>query len=226
MKSLKARLLFVISKKASKRRWCWKKCPDCQRRIAREGLADEHGLQLYLTNRMATYLKKNDRTLVGWNEILNDDLDPSAVAQYWLRNRKGMIAALKNGRQTIISTTWHYYLDYSYSLTSLSKTYTHEPVFAELSPSEAENVLGIEAPLWTEFVPSPQRLGYQAFPRLAAVAETAWSPAAQKNLDDFRRRLPGFLRQLDLLGLDYAPEADVEPAKIKQKLSMLSILRP
>jgi hexosaminidase len=204
----------------------WEKCPDCQRRIAQEGLADEHELQLYLTNSMDAYLEKTGRTLVGWNEILNDDLDASAVAQYWLRNRQEMIAAIKNGRQAIISTTWHYYLDYGYSLTSLSKSYNHEPVFAELSPSEAQNVLGIESPLWTEFVPTPQRLGYQAFPRLAAVAESAWTPAAGKDLVDFRKRLPGFLRQLDQIGLGYAPEADIEPAKIKQKLGFLSIIRP
>ena len=204
----------------------WKKCPDCQQRMAQEGLADEHGLQLYLTNRMAKHLAKNGRALVGWNEILNDDLDPSAIAQYWIRNRKGMIAAIKNGRRDILSPNWHYYLDYSYSLTSLSKTYNHEPVFAELSAPYDKNILGIEAPLWTEFVPNQERLGYQAFPRLTAVAETAWTPPAEKDLEDFRRRLPPFQLRLDQIGVGYAPESDIEPARIKQKLGIFTFLRP
>ncbi|MBE2222586.1 MAG: beta-N-acetylhexosaminidase [Anaerolineae bacterium] len=204
----------------------WQKCPDCQKRIADNNLGDEHGLQLYLTNHMARFLRDNGRSLIGWNEILNADLEPSAVAQYWVRNRKGMIAAIENGRSAILSPNWHYYLDYSYSLTALSKTYNHEPVFSELSQSAAKNILGIEAPLWTEFVPTAKRMGYQAFPRLTAVAETAWTPAAQKELVSFRERLPAFLNQLDEIGLTYAPLTEIEPAKLKQKLGIFSMIRP
>jgi N-acetyl-beta-hexosaminidase len=204
----------------------WKRCPDCQGRIAQEGLADEHDLQLYLTNRIAQYLAENGRTLVGWNEILNDKLVPSAIAQYWLRNRKGMIAAIENGRRAILSPNWHYYLDYSYSLTALSKTYNHEPLFNELSDDAVKNVLGIESPLWTEFVPARERLGYQTFPRLTAVAESAWSPPEQKDLQSFRQRLPHFLIHLDQIGLGYAPLSEIEPSKIKQKLGIFTFMRP
>ena len=204
----------------------WQTCPDCQKRIADEQLSGEHGLQLYLTNRMAQFLAENGRSLIGWNEILNDDLEASAIAQYWIRNRKGMVAALEKGRSVIMSPNWYTYLDYTYSLTPLSKTYNHDPIFSELSPGGAQNVLGIEAPLWTEFVPTAERMGYQAFPRLPAVAETAWTPKEKKNLDDFSQRLPNFLKRLDEIGLSYAPLEDVEPSWLKQKLGIFTMLRP
>jgi len=204
----------------------WKTCPHCQQRIAENNLGDTHGLQLYLTNHMARYLAENGRSLIGWNEILNDDLDPSAIAQYWVRNKKGMIAAIENGRRTIMSPNWTTYLDYSYSLTSLSKCYNHDPLFPELSADGAKHVLGIEAPLWTEFVPTAERMGYQAFPRLTAVAEIAWTPTEQKELADFHQRLPEFLKRLEEIGLTYAPLTDVEPSWLKQKLGIFSMLRP
>jgi hexosaminidase len=204
----------------------WKTCPDCQRCLAQERLADEHELQIYFTNRIASYLTENGRTPIGWNEALNSDLHPQAVIQYWVRNRNQVVAAIRNGRKTIISSYLDYYLDHSYSLTPLSRIYQFEPVFAELSETEAENILGVEAPLWTEFVPNRARLDFQVFPRLLAVAETGWTTREQKDWVDFRLRLTDFLPRLDALGLRYARSREVEPPWFKRIFGLLTIAQP
>jgi hexosaminidase len=95
-----------------------------------------------------------------------------------------------------------------------------------LDEKEAGSILGPEFPLWTERVPDRLRLEYQAYPRLTALAETAWTPKDRKDLGDFRRRLPVFLSRLDRLGVRYAPMNEAEPARIKQLFGIFSIVQP
>jgi len=204
----------------------WKKCPDCKRRILEEGLKDVHALQSYFTNRIADYLAGHGRTIIAWNQALSDDMHPDALIQYWVGNRKGVVDAIQGGRRTIISSYLGYYLDHSYSLTPLSRIYDYEPVFDELSLSKSENILGVEAPLWTEFVPDRARLDFQTFPRLLAVAETGWTAKNQKDLADFRRRLVDFEPRLDNLGIRYARGKDVQPPWFKRLFGLLTIAQP
>jgi hexosaminidase len=205
----------------------WSQCPDCQRRLRQEGLADVHALQPYFTNRIMAYLKAHGRQAVGWNEILQPGLAENAVIQYWVRNRRALIEAVRRKeRKVIVSAYLDTYLDHSYSLTPLSRAYTFEPVFPELEAGDAEGILGLEAPLWTEFVPNRARLDYQTYPRLTAFAETGWTPRAAKNLQDFRRRLRVFLQRLERLGVRHAPLSEVEPSKLSQFFGVLTIMQP
>jgi hexosaminidase len=204
----------------------WKECPDCQQRIQQEGLRDEHELQVYLTNRMAAYLASHGRRLVGWNEILQDGLVDSAVAQYWIWHRKDVIEAIRRGRDVIVSSWGYTYLDQSYSLTLLSKAYAFEPVFPELGAADAQHVLGLEAPMWTEFVPNRARLDYQTYPRLTALAETGWSPRERKDWESFRRRLDSWMQRLDALGVQYARGADLEPPWFKRAFGIFTAVQP
>ncbi len=182
----------------------WRMCPDCQRRIRDEGLKDEHELQVYFTNRIAAYLDAHGRRLVGWNEILAPGLVPGAVAQYWYGNYRAVEQALRDGRDVIVSDQSTMYLDHSYKQLPLRKAYEYEPEFIALGEKAASHVLGMEAPLWTEFVPTRERQDYQTYPRLTAYAETAWSPWTVKNWADFQVRLRKFLARFDLLGVQYA----------------------
>jgi hexosaminidase len=204
----------------------WKKCPDCQQRIAQEGLRDEHDLQTYFTNRIAYYLADHGRTMIGWNEALSPDLHPKAMIQYWFGNRKGIVDAIRNGRKIINSAYLEYYLDHSYSLTPLSRIYNYEPAFSELSARAVEYLMGVEAPLWTEFVPNRARLDYQTFPRLLAVAETSWTANDRKDFADFSTRLVEFQKRLDVLGIRYAREGDVDPPWFKKLFGLLTIAQP
>jgi hexosaminidase len=204
----------------------WSKCPDCRRRMAQEGLEAVGELQGYFTNRVAAHLASRGRRLVGWNEILRDGLHETAVVQYWTRHRKEIVEAIRNGRDMINSSFMSLYLDHSYSLTPLSKAYDFEPVLPELEMSETDRVLGLEAPLWSEFVRNRARLDYQTYPRLTAFAETGWSPRQRKDYEDFTDRLSTFLQRLHALGVKHAPQEDWAPSRLKQLFGVFTIVRP
>ena len=204
----------------------WKKCPDCQKRFAQEGLENTQALQSYMTARIGSYLASRGRRLVGWNEILVDGLREDAIVQYWIRHRDRVVKALEIGREVVISSYWHLYLDHSYGLTSLSKAYAFDPVFPELSKAAAGHVLGLEAPMWTEYVPNESRLDFQTYPRLAAIAETGWTPKEAKDYKDFRARLQRFQRRLDVLGVGYARGSDIEPSRLRRLLGPLTLVTP
>ena len=247
-----AKIIHIGGDEAPKARW--KECPACQQRIQAEGLKNEHELQTYFINRIAEYVNTRGREVMGWNEILDafhattktqrrEDTQSSSsssfessrlrsenaknpIIQYWVRNKKDLLAALKNGQKVVNSAYLDTYLDHSYSLTPLRRAYQFEPVFAELDAHAASNILGFEAPLWAEWVPNRARLDYQTFPRLTAFAEVGWTPVAQRNYPDFRARLAAFTQRLDVLGVRYAPESDWNPALLRRAFGIFSIAQP
>ncbi|MCK4896731.1 MAG: family 20 glycosylhydrolase, partial [Candidatus Heimdallarchaeota archaeon] len=110
----------------------------------------------------------------------------------------------------------HVYLDYNYIVTPLKKTYFHEPNLKNIKPEQYRQILGIEAPIWTEWVPNRDRLDWQLFPRLAAVSEIGWTIKSNKNYKNFRKRLIDFSRRLDYLGVKYADLKEVDPNPLKR----------
>ena len=217
--------IHIGGDEAPKKRW--KRCPDCQKRIHQLGLNDEKALQVYFTNRMVEYLARHGRRTIGWNEILQKNLAESAIVQYWIGNKKALIEAIRTHKRNVVISSYLYlYLDHSYSLTPLSRAYLFEPVFPGLDPDNCEQILGLEALLWSEFVPDQSRLDYQTFPRLTAFAETGWTQREAKNLESFLRRLPAFLQRLDHLDVRFASQFDREPSKIRQTFGILTIAQP
>jgi len=172
---------------------------------------------------VSAYLAERGRCLLGWNQIVGPSLDPQAVAQFWVGDKSGLLAAMRQGRQVVNSAYLETYLDHGYSLTPLERAYRFDPVFPELTSEQVPQVLGLEAPLWTEWVPNKARLDYQTYPRLSAYAETGWTPAALKDYADFRRRLVYFLERLEIMGVAYAPEADWDPPWYRRLLGPLTI---
>ena len=162
---------------------------------------------------------------MGWNEILGESLDPSAIAQWWVRNKQGVLSHLRNGREFVMSKVGFVYFDYNYILTPLKKCYHYEPIPKELEPQYHKNVLGIEAPLWTEWVPNWDRLDWQTFPRLIAVAETGWTPKSRKDYDFFRERLPQILKRLKKYGVKSTELEDVDPPFLKRIFKLHTILQ-
>ena len=194
----------------------WKECPDCQRRIAEENLKGENELQVYFTNRMIKYITSKNHTVMGWNEILEEGLDKRAIGQYWLRGMGKVLNHLRNGGKTVMSHYFHTYLDYNYGFCPLSKSYNYEPIPKKLEEKYHENVLGIEAPMWTEFTDTQSHLEVFVFPRLTAIAETGWTPKEKKNYNDFKIRLADFLKRLTLMGVDYTDIKTCEPWLLKK----------
>ncbi|MHA1820075.1 MAG: beta-N-acetylhexosaminidase [Promethearchaeota archaeon] len=186
----------------------WKECPDCQRKIKEEGLKDENELQVYFTNRIADYLKSKDRRLMGWDEILGADLDLSAIAQYWHGKNDKILEHLRKGRQVVMTHSSHVYLDHPEMIKTLKRLYSYKIVPEELESEYQKNILGIEAPIWTEWVPSLQRLEYQIFPRLIGVAELGWTQLKHRNYKNFKERVDKLLRQFDMAGINYNKDWD------------------
>jgi len=230
-----SKIIHIGGDEAPKTRW--KNCPECQRRIQSEGLKNEQDLQTYFTNRIANYLKLNGRQWMGWNESLDvvrnttkaqshQDAQSLSIIQYWMRNKKGLLEALRNGQKVVNSAYLDTYLDHSYTLTPLSRAYHFDPVFPGLDAKAAENILGLEAPMWTEWVPNRARLDYQTYPRLTAFAEVGWTHKNLRNYADFIDRLANFSQRLYLLGVAYAPEEDWEPPWYQRLFGIFTIAQP
>ena len=201
----------------------WKSCSHCQHRIKEEKLEDEKDLQTYFVNRMVDYLASKGKKVIGWNEILHPNLNFKAVGQWWIGGKRKILPYLRQGRKIIVSKLTHIYLDYNYVMTPLSKTYALEPIPSELEPKFHSNILGLEAPLWTEWVPNNTRFEWQVFPRMIAVAETAWTQKEKKNFQSFMTRLTVLYQRLSLMGIQPAPLTIVNPKGIKRYLKMNSI---
>ncbi len=195
----------------------WKACPKCQARIKAEGLKDEAELQSYFVKRIETFLTSKNRRLLGWDEILEGGLAPNATVMSW-RGEEGGIAAAKAGHDVVMAPNSHTYFDYYQAdpkasseplaiggLLPLAKVYSYDPTPAVLAPDQARHILGVQAQIWTEYIPMPHNVEYMAYPRACALAEVAWSPVAGKDYSDFLARLGQHLRRLDGLDVHYRP---------------------
>lgn len=205
----------------------WKKCPDCRAALKREGLENFEQLQGYFTNRISKRLKERGKAPVVWNDALKaGNLDKAAAVQFWNEQNgaKRIRAALEEGRKVIVSKTFAYYLDYTYGMCSLKRSYDYDPSSLNVSEKAKKNIIGVEAPLWTEWVADEKRLFDQTFPRLFAVAETGWS-APGKNYADFEDRLENPLGIMLAYGLDYAPYESWNPGKFKGVFQTMKFFR-
>ncbi|WP_319503504.1 family 20 glycosylhydrolase [uncultured Draconibacterium sp.] len=216
----------------------WEKCELCQKRMSDEGLKDEHELQAYFIKRIEKFLNKNGRHLIGWDEILEGGLDPTATIMSW-RGADPGIKAAKAGHDVVMSPTSHCYFDYYQGDPSLEpkafggnitlkKVYNFEPVPAELSAEEAKHIIGAQANIWTEYMPNGRHVEYMIMPRMSALSEVVWSPKDAKDWGDFSKRMDSQYKRFDKLGINYAtsafqvsakPELDPEHKAIKVSLS-------
>jgi hexosaminidase len=177
-------------------------------------LKDEHELQSWFIRRMDAFLNEHGRTLIGWDEILEGGLAPNAVVMSW-RGEEGGIAASKAGHDVVMAPNRYVYFDYYITedkaneplaiggFLPLEKVYGYEPVPAQLSVDEAKHVLGAQGELWTEYMKTPAHVEYMAFPRVCALSEVVWSPAARKDYADFLQRMQTHLQRLDALQVNY-----------------------
>lgn len=187
----------------------WETCPDCQQRIRAEKLEGAGELQAWFTRETEQFLAAHGKTLLGWDEITEDGLTPQSAVMWWRSWMPSTLtAALQNGHRVIESPSEFLYLNGELDRNTLGKVYGWEPLPESLRAWE-EGLLGIQANMWTEDVPTADAAGERLFPRLLAVAETAWSAPEKRDFADFRRRLPLHLRQLERAGWNYRLD-DVE----------------
>ena len=194
----------------------WKECPHCQKRIQEEGLKDENELQSYFMHRVEKFLAKHDRRIIGWDEIIKGGINKSATIMLW--NDRNRAKAISLGNDVILTPKFFCYMDYYQTkrpfsnkegllfrdnrILTLRKAYNLVP-HEGLQPSEYGRILGVQANLWTEYVPTFHRAQEKLLPRLAATAEAGWS-GGKKDFDDFARRLQHLRRLYDKEGIHYA----------------------
>lgn len=176
----------------------WKTCPRCQRRMADEHLNSVDELQSYMIHRIEKFLNDHGRKIIGWDEIIEGGLSPTATVMSW-RGEEGGIKAVKAGNQAIMTPGKYCYLDAFQDAPNtqpmaiggyltLEKVYSFEPVPDSLSTKEAELILGVQGNVWTEHIPTPEHYEYMIYPRILALAEIGWSPSGGKKWDNFHTR--------------------------------------
>jgi len=191
----------------------WEKCPKCQKRIKEEGLKDEFELQSYFIRQIEKFLIANNKKLIGWDEILEGGLAPSATVMSW-RGTEGGIHAAKLGHDVVMTPNPICYFDHYQGdskseplaiggFTDLAKVYNYEPVPSELNEQESTYVLGAQANIWTEYITTPNHLEYMALPRMCALAEIVWTLSEQKDFEDFKTRLKKHVLRLKAQKYNY-----------------------
>lgn len=199
----------------------WQKCPKCQARIkalnleAKDGHSAEERLQSYIITHASNYLKSLGRNTIGWDEILEGGIAEGATVMSW-RGESGGIAAAKQHHDVVMTPNSYLYFDYYQSLDKaneplaiggylpLETVYSYEPMPKELTADEARHIIGVQANIWTEYMPTFKQMQYMALPRLAALSEVQWSQPALKDYTSFTNRLTEFTHLYDRLGYNYA----------------------
>lgn len=195
----------------------WQASPAVQAHIRELGLKDEEALQSHMLKRLETFLEEHDRKLIGWDEIIEGGLPPQATVMSW-RGIEGGIEAATHGHDVVMTPGNTLYLDFLQTnlpdeppgrpkFTSMQKIYAFDPVPEQLQAEQRRHVIGVQANMWTEHTRTWERLQHNLFPRMAALAEIAWTPLQRKDYDDFLVRLPVQLQRYRALGIAYGQTA-------------------
>lgn len=199
----------------------WKECAKCQAKIKELGLkADaahsaEDRLQSYIITNVEKFLNDNGRQIIGWDEILEGGLAPNATVMSW-RSMAGGTQAAKMGHDVVMTPTSHVYFDYYQTLDTdneplgiggyvpVETVYSLEPVPSSLTPEEEKHIIGAQANLWTEYIPTFEHVEYMVLPRMAALSEVQWVAKDQKDYASFLQRLARLIPIYNLEGYNYA----------------------
>jgi hexosaminidase len=189
----------------------WEKSDAIKALMQKEGLKNMHQVQGYFEKRVQKIVESKGKKFMGWDEILEGDMSPSAAVMSW-RGTKYGIEASKKKHEVVMSPTTYAYLDYMqadaitepkvYASLRLSKSYEFDPVPAGVDP---KYIKGGQANLWTEQVYNIRQAEYMTWPRGMAIAESVWSPAEKKNWNNFFGKAEQHFKRLDIAETKYAP---------------------
>lgn len=192
----------------------WKACSHCQNLIKEKGLKDEHELQSYFIHRIEKFLNSKGRQIIGWDEILEGGLAPNAAVMSW-RGTEGGIIAAKEKHYVVMTPGSHVYFDHYQGepknepiaiggYTPLEKVYSFNPIPDELTTEEAKYILGAQANVWTEYIPTTQQVEYMIMPRMAALSEVLWGTSNPKNYKEFEKRIIQHFDFYEKMGINYS----------------------
>lgn len=182
----------------------WKKCPDCQKRMRANGLKSEEELQSWFIHEMERFFNENGKEMIGWDEILEGGLSKTATVMWW-RSWVGDAPekTTSQGNSIIFTPNSCFYLDYQQDTKSLPNIYNFDPS-SEVASAEAQSLIkGVQGNIWTEWIPSRERMQYMVVPRMQAIAELGWSRPERKDWGDFSQRLVAHFERLSRMDVNY-----------------------
>ncbi|MDR1939346.1 MAG: beta-N-acetylhexosaminidase [Clostridiales bacterium] len=198
----------------------WEKCPDCRRVMDEQGFKNTRELHGLFLKKVNEYVKTKGKTLIAWNEILSGrgDIDTDIIVQYWTPKRdRNVVEYLKRGGRVLISKHRPLYLDMPHSKYTLSDAYALTRFFEDITPEYASQIVGSEATMWTEWIATIDKIEFQLFPRLTAVAEAVWR-TDDRDFAEFLPRLTEFNEKiLTGLGVNYAKYPIANPKNAIKK---------
>jgi hexosaminidase len=211
----------------------WNACLKCKARMKNEKIKSSHELQSYFMQRMEKVLIAHGKKMMGWDEILEGGLSPSANVMSW-RGEKGGIAAANMGHDVVMSPGKFMYLNFYQGdpkiepvakdgFITCESMYNYEPIPSAIEPEKANHILGAQANMWTEYIYNEASAEYQIYPRILALAELTWTDKNKKNYSDFERRLNDQLIRLDGHHINYyipQPEGPTSQIAFTDKVTL------
>ena len=207
----------------------WAADPGCQALMKKLNIRHVEDLQGYFMGRVEKMLTAKGKKFLGWDEILEGGISPTATVMSW-RGVKGGIEAAHLGHDVVMTPTTFTYIDYNqgeasidppiYSSIRLSKSYSFEPVPDGV---DAKYILGGQGNLWTEQIPNLRYAEYMSYPRVWALGEVYWSPKAAKNWEAFVPRLEAHFERADVAGVNYSKAVYDAVVKTTAKAGKLTL---
>jgi hexosaminidase len=183
----------------------WKNCAKCKEFMQENQLETIQELEAFFMNRLAGHLTSLGKTPILRSDMLSEKSCPQILGDYYLKlNNNKFTGFLAGGGKYFSTRHKAYYLDHPYSLTSLQLSYNYTPDTDDTSQNTGAQLVGVEGVLFTEWIYDREKIEFSIFPRLIAIAETAWSQNHNRNYKDFLRRLKHFNRTLRAKNISFA----------------------
>lgn len=194
----------------------WSDAPTARQQVKDLGgdpdnLADYHKLQRWFTEQMAAFLHSRGRKLLGWDEIIDDGAPGDCVVMAWRTWTDAARRATQLGVPVVQAPAPLLYFDYAQGPeedeplsigkgATLEEVYNYDP-YDGVVEEHRDLVLGIQAQLWREYIPTAEHFWYMAFPRLIALADVAYYGEGRKSYKEFLKELPARVAELEKLGI-------------------------
>lgn len=189
----------------------WEKSSDVKELMERENLNTMAEVQSYFGKRVEQIILSKNKKMMGWDEILEGGITPTTGLMSWRGVEYG-IEASNSGHMVVMSPTNYVYIDYMqgdiateprvYASLRLNQTYKFDPI---PEGANEDYILGGQANLWTEQVYNIRQAEYMTWPRGFAVAESLWSPKANKDWDNFVAKTENHFNRFDYAKIKYSP---------------------
>lgn len=181
----------------------WKDSKLCKKFMKENNIKDVYKLQSHFIHEMQDFIESKGKTLIGWDEVLEGGVNPTITVMYWRGwEADAPLKAVKGGNEVIMTPNNPLYFDYEHNDASTYNVYHMDIVYKNI-PDELKNkVIGAQANVWTESIPTEMQADYQTYPRMLALAERVWTDDLTQ-YDSFSNRLKNHYKVLDDMGVYY-----------------------